>query len=282
MTVSKSGKDPLNAELAALRREVEDLKRQMRQVPSRFPMAVPVGDGASIRETIAQANSFSAGHVVYNNGGTWALAQANAAASTAKYTGVVESADGSSFVVVYAGRIALSLSAGVTYYLSDTVAGALTTRASISAYELTIPVLRAVSASAAIVMPARDIGSDLTTLTAGDATNGGGKLVVNIGNAASNFYLTADETDGVIISTDEDHAVQMHADGSISIDQTGMTMTITDGVVVIDYGSGNTITFDPANMVGDDGDVRLREIGICDDTGAEKKILVLCSDFYDP
>jgi hypothetical protein len=31
-------RDPVQVELLALRREIEDLKRQMRQIPSRFPM----------------------------------------------------------------------------------------------------------------------------------------------------------------------------------------------------------------------------------------------------
>jgi hypothetical protein len=142
-------------------------------------MAAPAGDGASIRETITQANTFAAEDVVYNNGGTWALARANAVA-TAKYTGVVESADASSFVVVYAGRIELALTAGTTYYLSDTTAGLLELRADIGANELLVPVVRAVSASEAIVMASRDVACDLLSLILGDVTAGGGGLRINV------------------------------------------------------------------------------------------------------
>jgi hypothetical protein len=252
----------------------------MRQVPSRFPVGGAGGDGQSIRMTIEQANSFAAEDVVYNNAGTWALARADNAAGTAKYSGVVESADGGSFVVVLAGRIELALSPGITYYLSDSVAGQLVVRASVTQYEPVIPVVRCISATECLVLPQRDSGSDLTTLTAGDVTAGGGALVLNIDGA--DFYVTADETDGVIISTDEDNAVQVHPDGHITIDQVDMAISITSRVITIDYGSGNTVVIDPAHFVGTGRAVRLRELNVCNDDNEAKKILALCSDFYDP
>lgn len=274
-----SAKTSDNARLTALEREVQNLRRQLMQMPSRFPVAA-ASDGASIRQTIKVANTFAAEDVVCNIGGAWELARANAATSTAKYTGVVESADAESFVIVYAGRIELALSPGTTYYLSDTIAGLVVVRASITLYQLTIPVLRCISGTECIVMPGRDIGSDLSVLTAGDLANGGGELVINIGNAASEFYLTADETDGLIISTDADSAIQMHPDGHITIDQSNVAISITAGVLTIDYGSGNTVTINPAHFVGTNKDVRLREVEWCDPSGVDKKFLMLMSDAY--
>lgn len=203
-----SSKDPMEARLASLERELLSVRAQLRQIPSRFPIAPP-GDGESIREDISQANAFTAGTVVYRNGSTWSAAQGNVAASTAKYTGVVESATASSFVVVYAGKITLSgLTDGTTYYLSDTVPGAAVVRASITTNELLIPVFRATSATTAIVMAARDVGCDLLTLTAGDVTNGGGKLAVNLSatervtiDATNGFKLVAPGSNSVTIST---------------------------------------------------------------------------------
>jgi hypothetical protein len=193
---------------------------------------------------------------------------------------VVESADAGSFVVVYAGRIELALSPGVTYYLSDSSAGLLVTRPSVTVYQPTIPVVRCISLTECIVMSGRDIGSDLSTLTAGDVSNGGGSLVVNIDGA--DFYLTADEDDGILISTDADNALQIHPDGHITIDQPEVGISITAGVVTIDYGSGNSVVIDPGHFVGTSKAVRLRELDVCNDDNEPKKILALCSDFYDP
>lgn len=275
------GKNTADTRMADLERRLADLERQMRSVPSRFPVGA-VSDGQSIRMTIAQANAFAAEDVVYNFGGVWALARADNAAGTAKYSGVVESADGSSFVVVFSGRIELALTPGVTYYLSDSVSGQLVQRASVTQYEPIIPVVRCISATECLVLPQRDSGSDLATLTAGDETNGGGELVVNIGDSGSAFYVTADETDGVVISIDEDNAVQVHPDGHITIDQPEVALNITAGVVTLDYGSGNTVVIDPGHFVGTGRAVRLRELNICDEDNVAKKILALCSDYYDP
>lgn len=262
--ITSSGKGSLERRVVELEQMVEELRRQIRQVPSRFPMAVAAtADGASIRETITVANSFTAGQVVYNNGGTWALAQANAAAGAAKYTGVVESSDGASFVVVYAGRIALALTAGTTYYLSDITAGLLVTRATVTEFELNIPVLRCVSATTCIVMSARDIACDLTTLTAGDVANGGGQLVINL---TADAFVTIDDVDGVIVGL------------GASVAEVSIAM---DGSVVITYPSkSSTITIDKDDIIGTGRDIRIREIDVCDELGVAKKMLTLASDLY--
>lgn len=178
--VTSSSKDPIESRLVTLEREIQSLRAQLRQIPSRFP-AGGSADGASIRETITVANTFAAGDVVYRNGSTWSKAQANAAASSAKYTGVIESATTTSFVLVYAGKITLAaatLTPGTTYYLSDTTAGLAVVKGSVTANELKIPVYRAITATTAIVMAARDVACDLSTLTLGDATTN--KLSVDL------------------------------------------------------------------------------------------------------
>ncbi len=272
-------RDTTQVELLALRREIEDLKRQMRQVPSRFPMVAAAADGRSIRETIEVANSFAAEDVVYHTGAGWALARANSATGSAKYTGVVESSTGSSFVIVYAGRIELALTPGTTYYLSDITPGLVVPRASLTLYELNIPVLRCVSATECIVMPGRDNSSDLSNLTAGDLTNGGGELVVN---HAAGLRLTVDDTDGVKFLFASGKYFQITAAGAIDFYHSASARVQIDsaGKVTCTYSGGNSVVIDPADFVGSSKAVRLRELDVCDDTGAAKKILALCSDFY--
>lgn len=251
-------------EVMALERRIKRLEDIIRRIPSRMPVGVQtVPDGASIRETITQANSFTNGQVVYNNGGTWALAQANAAAGAAKYSGVVESSDGATFVVVYAGRIFHALTVGTTYYLSDTTPGLLVTRGTLTEFELNIPVLRSVSASTCIVMPARDNACDMTTLVAGDLASGGGELVINMTGDA---FVTIDSTDGVIVGL------------GASVAEISIAM---DGSVVITYPSkSSTITIDKDDIIGTGRDIRIREINVCDELGVAKKMLTIASDLY--
>lgn len=198
--LTSSSKDPIESRLVTLEREIQSLRAQLRQIPSRFPTGGSA-DGASIRETITVANTFAAGDIIYRNGSAWAKARANVSAalaqSSAQYTGVVESARASSFVLVYAGKITLAaatLTPGTTYYLSASTAGLAVTWASVTPNELSIPVYRAITATTAIVMSARDVGCDLSTLTAGDVTSGGGRLRINV--SATNT-VTIDSADFV-------------------------------------------------------------------------------------
>lgn len=254
-------------EVMMLERRIARLEEIIRRIPSRFSVGrtPDAADGASIRETIVQANSFAAEDVVYNNGGTWQLAQANAAAGAAKYSGVVESSDGASFVVVYAGRIELALTQGTTYYLSDVTAGLLVTRATVTQYQLKIPVLRCVSPTTCIVMAARDVACDLETLTAGDYANGGGSLVINM---TGDSFVTADSTDGFAVDVG---------------DAVGQFRVSMAGVVSVVYPTDNNqVIIDPANFTDTDQSIIIREINVCDETGAPKKMLVLGSEMYDP
>ena len=102
------------------------------------------GNGTSLQLTVNVTNSFSAGNVVYNNNGTWTLAIATAV-GTATSLGIIQSATGSSFVVVFAGLINITgfgLAANTTYYLSDATAGLLTTTAPTVVSSYYLPILR--------------------------------------------------------------------------------------------------------------------------------------------
>jgi hypothetical protein len=93
---------------------------------AQIPDGISSGNGTSNRRTITQnGHGFAAKQAVYDNGGTWALARANALA-TARVTGVVESATTNAFVVVYGGELPVAgWAANTQYFLSDATAGLL-------------------------------------------------------------------------------------------------------------------------------------------------------------
>lgn len=263
-SVSQSLGGTVAQAVAANKQEIAAVAQKATRVPTSVgePGVVASGDGASIRETITVANSFMAGNVVYNNAGTWTLARADSAAGSAKYSGVIESATTTSFVVVYAGKITLAKTAGTTYYLSDITTGLADLRANLTLYALNIPVLRAISATACVVMASRDVACDLTTLSAGDIANGGGELVLNL--ATGGVRLIADDTDGIKLTLPSSVTVQVSMTGRIQAT----------------YASGNSVDINSADFVGTSKAVKLREIDICDSSGVAKKILVLSSAAY--
>jgi len=257
---------------------VEKVAQQTAKAPTTVGRSADsAASGDSLRMTITQANSFTAGQVVYNNAGTWALARADAE-NTARYSGVVESATSSSFVVVLAGRITLAAAVGFTYYLSDAVAGALVGAGALTTGSMTIPVVRSISASECLVLPARDDGSDLLSLVAGTPGAGGGDLSVNLTSVKD---LTVDSTDGVKFTFGSGQYFQVTAAGALDFYHSATARVQIDsaGKVTITYPSSNTVTIDPSHFVGTSRDVRLREIDVCD-AGVAKKMLMLASAAY--
>ena len=111
------------------------------------------GNAKNISETITQANSFIAGYVIYRNGSTYSLAKADAAA-TAEAVGIVQSASGTQFTVVYAGKITglSGLSDGGVYFVSDTTAGVLTLTEPNTTDHVSKPILIADSATTGVVV----------------------------------------------------------------------------------------------------------------------------------
>lgn len=122
---------------------------------------VQVGGGSSLEEEFNQVSpSFVIGTPVYFDGADWQPAQADDGATIA--TAVISSVSGSDYVAQYGGAVELTtgewdaiagttggLTAGETYYVSDTTAGEITSV--LPAIEN--PVYFALSATRAIVMP---------------------------------------------------------------------------------------------------------------------------------
>jgi hypothetical protein len=83
--------------------------------------------GVTAKTVIQNSHGFSAGHVLYLNGGTYALAKADVS-STAEVVGIVRTVvDGNTFILATNGYVSCfsGLTAGKLYFLSDTTAGAL-------------------------------------------------------------------------------------------------------------------------------------------------------------
>lgn len=271
-------------EVMALERRVAQLEALIKQIPSRFPVGKS-SDGASIREKITVANTFVAGDVVYCNAGTWAKARANDAVNAAKYSGVIESAVAASFVIVYSGKITLAAAAltpGTTYYLSDTTVGLAVGRGSLTANELKIPVYRAISATTAIVMSARDVGCDLLTLTAGDKTAGGGNVRVNIdathsldvGNTGVKYVINSTSGAQFLLTQYGEMILFSGAVPEVRVDAGTAKVALT-------YPNSHTVTIDSVDMIGTGKIIKMRELSICSDVdGTTKKIMVLCSQEY--
>lgn len=120
------------------------------------------GSNAPLIQTITYNNAFSAGQAIYKTSGGYALARADAV-ETAEVIGVVQSATATEFVLVINGFIT-----GLTgivdasyYYLSDTVAGGLTTTAPEADGSVIKPILIGTSTTTGVVVeyPGVVIGS---------------------------------------------------------------------------------------------------------------------------
>lgn len=111
----------------------------------------------SVSEIITQtSHGFTIGDVIRYNGSSYVKAQADTE-SNAEVIGVVESVSGNMFVVVYSGRISglSDKTAGTTYFLSSSTAGAMTNIAP----TISRTVLLATSSTSGIVINTRGSSS---------------------------------------------------------------------------------------------------------------------------
>lgn len=95
----------------------------------------------------------------------------------------------------------------------------------------------------------------------GTAADGGGYLKIHF---ATDKYFEFD-TDG---------SFRIYHSASLSLEVS------STGVVTLTYGSSNTVTIDPADIVGTGRELKIRELDICDATGTPKKIQLLCTAAY--
>jgi hypothetical protein len=116
------------------------------------------GSTNRISEILTQAShGFSSGEVLYYSGSALARAKADAAVTTDVVGVVEESLSSSQFRIVYAGVInnMTAFSAGIPYFLSDTVAGALTPVLPTTPNTLSKPVVLASDSDSGVVQVLR-------------------------------------------------------------------------------------------------------------------------------
>lgn len=110
----------------------------------------PGADGSSVIQVSQAAHGFTDGQLLYRASGSWELAQADDSA-TSSVAGVIKVEDADNFNIITSGLIELSgLTDGTQYYLSDSVAGGVTTTAP-TAPNIEAPVYEAISTTQAIV-----------------------------------------------------------------------------------------------------------------------------------
>lgn len=165
------------------------------------------GSGSAVTNSITQAaHGFSVGNVVTYNGTVWVLAKADSAAD-AEAVGIVSTVTSSSvFVITTNGYVTglSGLTAGTTYFLSPTSAGALTSTAPSTAGQVSKPLLNTDSTTSgyfenmrgevlvsppSVPLPVSNGGTGATTLTG-----------VVIGNGTSAF-TTVTAPSGTIVGT---------------------------------------------------------------------------------
>ena len=135
-----------------------------------LPVAGGGGGGGNNEISVVQPNAFSNGQAVYFNGATWELAKSDV--DTTLGLGILTNVTGAGFTVVFSGVITAPdpyplealgapspapLTPGQYYFVSSTVAGALTLTEPTGASEYSNPLLFAVSTSSteALVLPFR-------------------------------------------------------------------------------------------------------------------------------
>jgi hypothetical protein len=150
-------------------------------------------NGEGVVETITYNNSFAAGDVLKKTSGGYAKAQADTAAN-AEVVGIVQSATGAAFTIVYTGPITgfTGLTDGTVYFLSDSVAGAITATPPTALNAINKPVLVATSTTGGVIVHMRgvqngnQVSTFLTSVPATTATAGSsGQWAVD----STHFYV---------------------------------------------------------------------------------------------
>jgi len=135
-----------------------------------LPVAGGGGGGGNSEIAVVQPNAFSNGQAVYFNGATWELAKSDVDATLG--LGILTNVTGAGFTVVFSGVITAPdpyplealgapspapLTPGQYYFVSSSVAGALTLTEPTGVTEFSNPLLFAVSTSSteALVLPFR-------------------------------------------------------------------------------------------------------------------------------
>ena len=159
-------------------------------------VAANSGAGASLRATISQSNSFSAGRVIrVNSSGTYVTSKADNVDS-ADVVGVVSYANGSSFTVYYGGVMdwtSHGKTVGSNLFLSNGHTGWLTETPVTDANSFNKPVAFVLNANSVLVWPQRGIQN---TTSGGGGGGGGGSDVSSLSSDWENTHTTVNANSG--------------------------------------------------------------------------------------
>ena len=161
------------------------------------------GSGTVLSNSITQAShGFSVGQVLYYTGSAYALAKADAD-STSEVLGIVSSVTSSSvFVLSMDGYVSglSGLTAGTTYYLSDTTAGGLTSTQPSTVGHISKPVLVADSATSGYVIQSRGV-TIATTYSGSTKSAWSGYQTIASGWTNTSATLSAPTAGGTVSTT---------------------------------------------------------------------------------
>ena len=209
--------------------------------------------------TATYSNSFTPGQAIYRNTGGYALAQANAI-SSCDVLGIIQTANSTSFTAVANGYMngLTGLVDATEYYLSDSVAGLLTSTAPSANGSIIKPLLISTSTTTGVVVeyPGVQIGAT-NNGTSGylakwtSSQNIGNSIVqdngtqVTIGgnlSATGNFYVLNSYPS--YLSAVGVSATSLTVAGTISAQGWVNEMTVTEYTTVSAAAPGATIQFD--------------------------------------
>jgi len=92
--------------------------------------------------------------------------------------------------------------------------------------------------------------------------------------AAGGGYFKINFAAGKYFEFDDDGSFRIYHSSTLSLEVNA------SGKVTLTYGSSNKVIIDPADIVGSSRELKIRELAICDDTGAAKKVQLLCTALY--
>ncbi len=92
--------------------------------------------------------------------------------------------------------------------------------------------------------------------------------------AAGGGYLKIHFAAGKYFEFDTDGTFRIYHSATLSLEVNA------SGKVTLTYASSNTVTIDPADIVGTSRAFKIREIDVCDSSGVAKKMQLLCTAMY--
>lgn len=195
-----------------------------------------------VKETIVVANAFASGDVIRRTAGGYTKAQADSAVD-AEVIGVVESASGTQFTIVYAGKLnkaAHGFTVGAALFLSAGTAGLLTETEPSTAAQVSKPIGIVLDANYILILNMR--GSVIAASTAGYAatalTNANQTLIRGTNPKLQRY--TGSLSGAVVINLSRSGAI---SGDEFVINLSGVVVTAVNTITFQENGSGSLLAY---------------------------------------